>query len=644
MSFLFPWVFLVAGLPALAALLLLYFLKMKRQELLVGSNLLWRKSVDDMRANTPFQRLRRNLLLLLQILILASLVTAASGPTRMGRAGAGKSLLILVDHSASMGAREAGGGTRLDAARSLVRDMIAGLRSSDQAAIISFASRARLRAPMTRNAAELRDALDEIEIEDSETFLRQALSIAYSSAQEHPNPEIIVVSDGKAIDLGNLPKPAVTVPVTFAKVGETGDNVAMTSLALRPGLASGEEDVYQLFVTVENFSQKERETVLELYISGQGEIQDAARLKLPAGGRESRIFEAAGVEDETLTVKLSGQDALAGDNTASTVVPTKRQFAMLIIGENDPFFERAITRSLSVQISRLSAADFAKEYAEKPFNCESGKCDIALFHTVAPKSLGQGRFLFVNCLPEPSWAAQGAGEGRIEYPEILDWNQADPVTRFVSFGDTVIRNAARMKPPEDAKTLLDGASGPLIVSQVGLSRRLVALGFDPRDSNWPLRAGFPIFVANALRWLLEEEGRGVGFHARPGEIVRLRANSPGQAYAIEDPAGRPVSRGEADDAGFATFPAPAKVGVYSCKFEGGVTGRFAVNLLSRAESDLAPAADLDLGNSKVAAMTDRQLQMNRPLWPHFVIAAMVFLIAEWFIYTGWFADGRARAG
>src|SRR6187397_2308817 len=115
-SFLNPWVAGLAAAIVIPSLLVLYFLKLRRREMAVSSTLLWKKAVQDLQVNAPFQKLRKNLLLLLQLLILLFLLLALSRPVTNFTPGAGKVAVILVDRSASMATRdpELKGKTRLD--------------------------------------------------------------------------------------------------------------------------------------------------------------------------------------------------------------------------------------------------------------------------------------------------------------------------------------------------------------------------------------------------------------------------------------------------------------------------------------------------------------------------------------------------
>ena len=131
MSFLTPWSALVAAAIAVPLLVLLYFLKLRRQALRIASTILWRTATEDLQANVPFQRLRWSLLLLLQLLLVTLLIAALARPVVQTGRGTASRMILLIDRSASMNAPAGGvagpgptGGSRLDAARDAARETV----------------------------------------------------------------------------------------------------------------------------------------------------------------------------------------------------------------------------------------------------------------------------------------------------------------------------------------------------------------------------------------------------------------------------------------------------------------------------------------------------------------------------------------
>src|ERR1700722_13105945 len=135
--FLNSWPAAVAAAIAVPALLILYFLKLRRREMVVPSTLLWRKAIQDLQVNAPFQKLRRNLLLLLQLLLLLALLLAFSRPVTSYRPPPGAVSVILIDRSASMSARDMNEHSRLEEAKKRAKELVDSMGKDSSAMVIA---------------------------------------------------------------------------------------------------------------------------------------------------------------------------------------------------------------------------------------------------------------------------------------------------------------------------------------------------------------------------------------------------------------------------------------------------------------------------------------------------------------------------
>src|SRR5438309_8425586 len=100
MNFLAPIGFAFAA--AIPVVILFYLLKRKRIVKLVSSTLLWQKFLAETQANAPFQKLRHNWLLILQLLLLILAILSLSRPYFTGNAKSSTLRVMILDASASM--------------------------------------------------------------------------------------------------------------------------------------------------------------------------------------------------------------------------------------------------------------------------------------------------------------------------------------------------------------------------------------------------------------------------------------------------------------------------------------------------------------------------------------------------------------
>ena len=250
------------GLPAAIALfcippliILLYFLRLKRKPIPVASTFLWKKSVEDLHVNRLMQWLRRNVLLLLQLLTVLAFLYAALGPRTHGAVTGGQHYILMVDNSASMNATDVKP-TRLDWAKDEAIRVIDASTDADPGMVIVFNSTAEIRQSYTTNREELKAAIRAIQPTQFPTRIDEALALAASlsnpnrstqneaAAPANPEPgkertyfsadgiqaEVYLLSDGRFpsvsdFALANLSIRYPEMPTTA--VAMTSDNLAI---------------------------------------------------------------------------------------------------------------------------------------------------------------------------------------------------------------------------------------------------------------------------------------------------------------------------------------------------------------------------------------------------------------------------------
>ena len=413
------------GLLALAApIIALYMLRMRRQERVVSSTLLWEQAIRDVRANAPWQRLRPNLLLLLQLLALAALVFALARPFWLGATPLGTNLVVIVDVSGSMGATDVEP-SRLERAKGEIRKLIDSLPANGQMTIIAAGSGAEVLQPATDNRAALRVAVDGLRGKAGATDFTEALALATPAAERLPDTTVVIVGDGGFTPPASLD---LRAPLQFIRVGERSENLGITAAATRRA-ASGAE----LFVRVQNFGAIEKKTLLSIFDGDT--LIEARALTVPSGseaGATIALPPAVGL----LRAEIDAQDDLAIDNRV-WVRPGGNKGRVLVTSAGpNTFLERGLALQPNIVVEQAQGSSGTPS--------GGGDYDLYVFDGVAPPPELRGPVLLINPPADNGLVTVAGGLTR---PVVTGQLRDDPIMRGVDLGKIQIADCPGDRSP-----------------------------------------------------------------------------------------------------------------------------------------------------------------------------------------------------
>ena len=179
-------------------------------------------------------------------------------------------------------------------------------------------------------------------------------------------------------------------------------------------------------------------------------------------------------------------------------------------------------------------------------------------------------------------------------------------------------------------SLVESPQAPLMFAGDLGRQRIIWIGFDVLESNWPLRVSFPIFIANAVEWLDPANGKSSQSLVKAGDPLRVGLANPESAAQVTLPTGATKSLKLDANANEFVFGDTHKEGVYRVRLGTNET-LFCVNLLDSAESNIKPRDALQLGKyTTVAATTTKRANME--LWRTIAALGLLVLLVEWWYY------------
>ncbi|MEQ9406424.1 MAG: BatA and WFA domain-containing protein [Fuerstiella sp.] len=617
-GFAFPlgaWFFL-----ALIPLVVLYFLKLKRPRMEIPSLALWQSVVNDQRVNSPFQKFRRNLLLLLQLILLCLIILALMQPFISAGPETAEYLPVLIDCSASMSATVPGSDrTRLDVAKEQALALVDNLRGDGRIALFAFSTGGRRLTEFTDDRQILKRALASVKPTHRASRLDEVLRMAEAYARTSPIQRVVVITDGNLNDQVEFELP---FKLDVQRVETGGDNLGITEMNAR---RSGPES-WDIFVRVGGSMTDP--AYGELTLTKDGQV--VGRETVVASAEESeRVVFSIDATDATLlqaTLKPGAFDSLELDNTVWLTLPKPRPLKIWSAPELYSW-QHAFSVQTGLDL-HTGAEPAAPEYdliVTDSENLQGSSAPIVLYNGVIPQDIQDLVAISdVNVEDTPV--------------QIVDWANTAPLLRHVRLRDVQIGQKSRYA--EGAGTqqleergyevLVHGAEGPLLLQRRrGLETDFYFL-FHTDRSTLPYRIAFPILVSNVIESALQRASLSE-VTAVPTGVLPAVSVEPDRDYTVTGPTGE-TDRFHSTATGLLTGVQADLVGRYDIRSGDELVLSVGTGILSPLETSLRAAEELQFAELSVATDATQLIDSDRQLWWTLALLAFVFLLIEWWYF------------
>jgi len=676
MEFLSPAAIATAAALTVPPLVALYFLKLKREAKPISSTLLWKKAVQDLRVNAPFQRLRSSLLLFLQLLVLALAALALGQPMLHTVETHEDTLILLVDQSASMGVIESDGRTRLEIAKEQAKRSLDNMGENARAMVIAFCDRATVVSSFDTDKEALIRKIDSIEQTQSTSNLGEAMSLAEAYTQDMiiartgeadlelrsnaPPATVTLFTDGRIQDADKVALQKFDVKrIRVVTVGSRGDNVGIVAMNARRHYERPQ--FLEVTATVRNFGMRKVNVDATVYVDER--LVDVKSIELEPGwtneGADANAdsgadvvnnplpgsvavvaFDAIEFEGEgVVEVVLQVDDALKADDRAWTIVSSPEPTRVLIVSDPNPFFDPfglALAES-PITFDRMTPAEYEAADNDAIADGNRSRYDVVIFDRHSTSRLPQGNYLFFGGIPEIDGVSV---DGTVDDEVIFNWDETHPVLRHVSVESIFVLEWNRLSLPPEAVSLVDGATTPVMAYLARDASQYLIVAFSLLNEDhgryslntpWVADPDFVVFMHNAVNYLAAAIATTGKKSVAPGEPVTLPLPADVEQVTVHRP-------DDSVDADLAVanqklhYGRTHLVGPYHV--EPGVPGNdaFTVNLFNALESFVRPSNKVTLGVDAVTTQAG-SVDVNQPAWPYFVLALLALLLIEWIVYN-----------
>ncbi|SHJ68100.1 N-terminal double-transmembrane domain-containing protein [Anaerobranca californiensis DSM 14826] len=460
----------LVALLALPVIILLYLVKRKRNIFTVPSVFLWEKLDRPSHSHFNVNKLLKNLLLYLQLLVALLLALSIATPVISGLGKEEGNIIVILDTSVSMAVRSEDK-SRLEEGVEKLKRLIDGKGKNSYMAIISGGE---FLTGLTKDKEQLYQSLEKVKIKGETFNLEENFLLAQSLGETLDNVEVFLISDGNFAELDYI-----NLPFTYLPVGKGSvQNLYLNNMIIEEG---------RLLLQVGNNGEKDLATYINIYNS-EGERVGRRKVEIKEGTSLDLIWRNLPPSPWYMG-EIELKDDFLEDNLYFGVEEKGEEGKVLLVTKGNPFLEKALLINPNLKISKISPDKFSKGLLTG--------YDIYVFDGFLPEELPQGAMLIFDP-PYPN------GHFPLTKPQKINYifSKSSPLLNFVDLTDV---NIYYSKILSEGKELISSDQGKIGV-EMEFSRYIaIIFGFPLQGGDLHLRPAFPILLLNITDYFLKPQ-------------------------------------------------------------------------------------------------------------------------------------------
>ncbi len=602
MKFLNPAaLWLLLGVPLL---IIIYLIKTRHEDRAVSSTYIWHLSDKFAKKKMPIQKIRRNLLFILHLLIIVAAALLAARPYIYN--GEIRSYVVILDTSASMGIENESGESRFERAIEEIYRLGDGLENGHMLSLIVASDSPSCVLRNTKSQSELRRALDKLSCGLGECDLGKALLVAEEICSENSSSEVVLYTDREFESAENI---------TVVSMNEGEWNASAISLSYeKQGIS---------FVFNGTVISSGKSSSLTVGLKVDDSVIGVHKVECPVGAQVPVSFTVDDISNfDYATLYFEADDGLADDNSYSVCRPSNYTRNVLLASASPLYLRSALEALGNCKVTTVSALG----------NAELSGYNIYIFDGVYPEAYPtDGSVIIFGCEKLPSGLS--AGDEYIAQAQVsVNTSDSTGICENITFSDVVVSKYTALRGNSTWQTVLACGDIPIAMTKRISRVNFTVFSFDLHDSNLPMETDYVVMMRNLIEYsaadIVEKNDYSIG------ESVDVYVLPRADLIYLKNP-DESVTTLSTDSA--KNLIIPDKVGIYTVVEtigEGGEYADFYVHIpTEELDQQMGKAISISLAEDIDDSAEDGENEAIYEIWFWLALLLLLLTLAEWGVYS-----------